>query len=178
MSYDYQKKEIELLKVKQTMNTIENNISKFTMGAVIPPEAFGETIQKQLNNDRDYKSRISKFCLLKTLLNTANLIHLNELELVYWHIINIKMMEVGLWSAFKFLFRDDNEDLIDMLMITALKAKKVCNSEEEYLIYQEFVFHNKTLSYIYADLEKSHTHMLIKDKRGTKGKGEAKLTLR
>lgn len=53
---------------------------------------------------RDFKSDIAKFTLLKTIINYANLIHLNEFEIVYWHIINLKMLEDGLWSKFKFEF--------------------------------------------------------------------------
>lgn len=51
---------------------------------------------------RDYQSNISQFSLLKTLFLNASLIHLNDFELVYWHIINMKMLEDGLWSKFKF----------------------------------------------------------------------------
>lgn len=31
-------------------------------------------------------------------------------------------------------------------MITALKAKKLCNKSEQYHIYQEFVFHNSMVT--------------------------------
>ena len=31
-------------------------------------------------------------------------------------------------------------------MITALKAKKICNSINEYMVFQEFIFHNTTLA--------------------------------
>lgn len=63
---------------------------------------LAETVQEIKAEDRDFKSNINKFCMLKTLYSTAELIHLNEIEIVYWHIINLKMMELGLWSHFKF----------------------------------------------------------------------------
>lgn len=89
-------------KQKSVISKIENNLKLFKMGEVVPAQGLSEQIQKLNENDRDYQSCISKFCLLKALLNTANLIHLNEIELTYWHIVNLKMIEVGLWSKFKF----------------------------------------------------------------------------
>lgn len=168
MSYDYQKMEKKLVKFHSVMHTIESNMSKFKMGALVPIKPLGETVQKLNQDDRDFKSRISKFCLLKTLLSTSDLVHLNEIELAHWHIINTKLMDVGLWSQFKFIHKEDTEKMIDMLMITALKAKKICNSEAEYSVYQEFVFHNTTLAYIYADIEKNHHLKTCKDKRNNK----------
>ena len=38
-------------------------------------------------------------------------------------------------------------------MITALKAKKMCNSTEDYIIFQEFVFHNSSLAYLTSESE-------------------------
>ena len=102
------------------------------------------------------------FSLLKTLYINFNLIHLNEFELIYWHIINMQMLEEGLWSRFKFKtalksklgkntsdskekagFRSlDHSNFADILLMTALIAKKLCNDEDEYEVYQEFIFHN------------------------------------
>jgi hypothetical protein len=98
----------------------------------------------------NFKSDIAKFTLLKTLTNFANLIHLNEFEIVYWHMINLKMLDDGLWSKFKFDFqpilggvsRKDYQQFGEILLMSALMAKKLCNSEEEFEIFQEFVFHN------------------------------------
>ena len=45
------------------------------------------------------------------------------MELVYWHIINLKMLELGLWSKFKFGISSDYQNFNDTLIITALKAK-------------------------------------------------------
>jgi hypothetical protein len=98
----------------------------------------------------DFKSDIAKFTLLKTILKYANLIHLNEFELVYWHLINLKMLEDGLWSKLKFEFnpttagsnRKDHQQLGELLLMSALMAKKLCNTKEEYEIFEEFVFHN------------------------------------
>jgi hypothetical protein len=99
---------------------------------------------------KDFKSDIAKFTLLKTLINYANLIHINEFELVYWHIINMKMLEDGLWSKFKFEFnsnigginRSEHDQFGELLLMSALMAKKLCNSPDEYEIFEEFVFHN------------------------------------
>ena len=114
---------------------------------------------------KDFQSDIAKFNLLKTLNNytkvsyfspffyhfSIQLIHINEFELVYWHIINLKMLQDGLWSKYQFKLnavknggscRKDHMELSDLLLITALMAKKLCNTEEEYEIFEEFVFHN------------------------------------
>ena len=57
---------------------------------------------------------------------------MSDFELVYWHIINMKMLEDGLWSKFKFQKKIDHELFSELLLITALKAKKLSNSIEEY----------------------------------------------
>ena len=85
--------------------------------------------------------------MLKTLFTFANLIHLNEFELVYWHIINMQMLQEGLLSRFKFKLghvedRLDHELFADLLLASALKAKKLSNDDDEYQIFEEFVFHN------------------------------------
>lgn len=129
MSFDYHTLERKLAKFYKTQNIIESHLSNFKIGEVMPPKPLGETVQKLKNEDRDYKSRISKFALLKNLFSTADLLHLNEFELTYWHILNSKLLEVGLWSQFKFMQRDDSANLIDLLIMTALKAKKLCNVE-------------------------------------------------
>jgi len=107
--------------------------------------AFSQVVKAQ---HRDFNSNISRFGLLLTLLNTTNLIHLNEIEIVQWHMINIKMLELGLWSKFNFKERSQHNEFSDLLMITALKAKKVSNTKEEFLIYSETVFHNSSLAHL------------------------------
>jgi hypothetical protein len=42
------------------------------------------------------------------------------------------MLEDGLWSKFKFAHKIDHELFSELLLITALKAKKLSNSIEEY----------------------------------------------
>lgn len=76
------------------------------------------------------------------------MVHLNEHEIVVWHIINLAMMNLGLWSEFKFKEREDFRDFNELLMITALKAKQICNTENEFQIYSETVFHNTSLAYL------------------------------
>jgi hypothetical protein len=44
----------------------------------------------------------------------------------------MKMLEDGLWSKFKFQKKIDHELFSELLLITALKAKKLSNSIEEY----------------------------------------------
>ena len=79
------------------------------------------------------------------------MIHINEFELVYWHMINLKMLQDGLWSKYKFKLnamvsggtcRKEHNEFADLMLITALMAKKLCNSDDEYEIFEEFVFHN------------------------------------
>ena len=75
------------------------------------------------------------------------MIHLNEFELIYWHIINMQMLQEGLWSRFKFKLghvedRLEHELFSDLLLASALKAKKLSNESDEYEIFEEFVFHN------------------------------------
>lgn len=135
MSYDYHMMERKLAKFHNTQNKIESHLANFKIGLIMPPKPLGETVQKLNTEDRDFKSRISKFALLKTLLSTSDFLHLNEFELTYWHILNLKLIEVGLWSQFKFINREDSTNLIVLLIITALKAKKLCNTEQDYLVY-------------------------------------------
>jgi hypothetical protein len=61
------------------------------------------------------------------------------------------MLEDGLWSKFTFKYsaqagggtnRKDHEDFADLLLITALMAKRLCNPQDEYEVFEEFVFHN------------------------------------
>jgi hypothetical protein len=80
--------------------------------------------------------------LLKNLLYNANLVHLDDFEVVYWHIINMKMLEEGLWSKFKFNDRNEYHQFSELILMTALMAKKLCNTPDEYEIFEEFVFHN------------------------------------
>lgn len=61
---------------------------------------------------------------------------------MYWHIINLKMLEDGLWSKFTFDNRAQHEEFADLLLMTALKAKKLSCDEDEYDVFEEFVFHN------------------------------------
>lgn len=98
--------------------------------------------ERQQEDERDYMSDIAKFSLLKTLFINMNLIHMNDIEVTYWHLINMKMLEEGLWGKYKFVDRNDYQEFSDILLMTALMAKKLCNSEEEFEIFQEFVFHN------------------------------------
>lgn len=67
---------------------------------------------------------------------------MNDFEIVYWHIINLKMLEDGLWSKFTFDNRAQHEEFADLLLMTALKAKKLSCDEDEYDVFEEFVFHN------------------------------------
>jgi len=62
--------------------------------------------------------------------------------------INLKMLEAGLWSKYTFKERVEHNEFSDLMMVTALKAKKIANSKEEYLIYQETVFHNSSLAHL------------------------------
>ena len=55
-----------------------------------------------LKQTMDFGSDLSRFSLLKTLQIIADLIHMDELDLVYWHAINLQMLEQGLWSKFSF----------------------------------------------------------------------------
>jgi hypothetical protein len=115
-----------------------------------PPGNPDEIYTVENLGPHNFKSDIAKFTLLKTLFSYTNLIHLNEFEIVYWHMINMKMLEDGLWSKFKFEFqpgtggvnRKDHSQFAEILLMSALMAKKLCNSEEEYEIFEEFVFHN------------------------------------
>ena len=52
------------------------------------------------------------------------------------------MLEDGLWSTFRFETREDHDEFADLLLMTALKAKKLARSDEEFEIFEEFVFHN------------------------------------
>ena len=67
---------------------------------------------------------------------------MNEFELVYWHVVNMKMLEDGLWSKFRFQTRAEHDEFADLLLMTALKAKKLARDEDEFEIFEEFVFHN------------------------------------
>lgn len=58
----------------------------------------------------------------------------------------MKMLEDGLWSKFKFEKRSEHDEFSDLLLMTALKAKKLANPEEEYEIFEEFVFHNTDIN--------------------------------
>lgn len=82
------------------------------------------------------------------------------------------MMELGLWSQFKFTQQQHTPEMIDLLTITALKSKKLCNELEEYHIYQEFVFHNSEVMNSNAE----QTMTAAEKKRETKAR--QKLTLR
>ena len=75
--------------------------------------------------------------MLKNMLRVVSILHFTELELVHWHLINLSMLELGLWSRFKFKTRHDNDyvDFYDLLVISALKAKRICNDEADYSIY-------------------------------------------
>lgn len=94
-----------------------------------------------------YMSNIGKSCMLKCLHEHASLIHMSEFELVYWHIINMKMVEEGLWSQFVFEKSHQADKtlhtfLSDLLLMSCLKAKQISNEDDEYQIYEQFVFHN------------------------------------
>ena len=52
------------------------------------------------------------------------------------------MLEDGLWSKFTFDNRAQHEEFADLLLMTALKAKKLSCDEDEYDVFEEFVFHN------------------------------------
>ena len=52
------------------------------------------------------------------------------------------MLEDGLWSKFVFKNRAQHEEFADLLLMTALKAKKLSCPEDEYDVFEEFVFHN------------------------------------
>jgi len=69
----------------------------------------------------------------------------------------MKMLEDGLWSKFKFEKKQEHEEFADLLLMTALKAKKLANSEEEYEIFEEFVFHNTAMASSQAH-QSSYTH--------------------
>ena len=115
---------------------------------MLSDQAFGDQVKTV---QFDFNSNIARFSLLKTLKNNAHLIHLNEIELVYWHMINVKMLEMGLWSKFKFDTASDHQELGEILIMTGLLSKKLCNSYEEYEIFQEFVFHNLQLAVYQRD---------------------------
>jgi len=57
------------------------------------------------------------------------------MELTYWHMINLKSLELGLWSQYKFKDRKEHHEFEDLLLITALKAKKLANTEEDFWVY-------------------------------------------
>lgn len=72
---------------------------------------------------------------------------MNDFELVYYHILNMKMLEEGLFSRFSFQKprteeTTDHAILNDLFLMSALKAKKLSNDIDEYEIFEEFVFHN------------------------------------
>ena len=52
------------------------------------------------------------------------------------------MLEDGLWSKFKFKDKQQHDEFADLLLMTALKAKKLACPEEDYETFEEFVFHN------------------------------------
>jgi hypothetical protein len=111
MSYDYQKTEKALKKKHAAKQNLQGNLQKLRMdlSGLQPSESLpaGNAFsQKVKDQTRDYNSNISRFSLLLTMLNTANLIHMNEIELVQWHIINLKMLELGLWSKYNFKERN------------------------------------------------------------------------
>jgi len=54
----------------------------------------------------------------------------------------MKMLEEGLWSKYKFNDRKDYEEFQEILLMTALLAKKLTNCAEEFEIFEEFIFHN------------------------------------
>lgn len=84
----------------------------------------------------------------------------------------MKMLKDGLWSKFKFeqgpgltkkrtvaentgdrdgqsgmayvekAGRSEHQEFVDILLMTALLAKKLCSSDNEFEIYEQFVFHN------------------------------------
>mmetsp|Transcript_3437 Transcript_3437/g.5158 ORF Transcript_3437/g.5158 Transcript_3437/m.5158 type:complete len:105 (+) Transcript_3437:586-900(+) len=100
---------------------------------------------------------------------------MNDFEVTFWHMINTKLLEDGMWSKYKFnpvlvkqqdkrsglkkpakqsqggplssnsqgvLRSPDHDEFADVLLMTALTAKKLCNTAEDYEIFEEFVFHN------------------------------------
>ena len=105
---------------------------------------FSDTVTAENKNrdDQDFNSNIAKYSLLKSLIINANLVHLDDFEVCYWHIINMKMLEEGLWSKYKFNERIEYQEFSELILMTALLAKKLCNTPEEYEIFEEFVFHN------------------------------------
>lgn len=170
MSHDYQINEENLRKQHSANEQIKLNIQKYQLNqlndqlatsprnkdfsdqvsGLTKPSNPNEIYTVENLGPLDFKSDIAKFTLLKTLTNYANLIHLNEFEIVYWHLINLKMLQDGLWSKFKFEFqpstggvsRSDFLQFGEILLMSALMAKKLCNTEDEYEIFEEFVFHN------------------------------------
>lgn len=39
-------------------------------------------------------------------------------------------------------FRSDHQEFVDILLMTALLAKKLCTAADDFEIYEQFVFHN------------------------------------
>ena len=119
-------------------------------------------VENKNREDQDFGSNIAKYSLLKTLILNANLIHLSDFEVSYWHLVNMKMLEEGLWSKFKFNVRSDYAEFTELLLMTALLAKKLCNTPEEYEIFEEFVFHN------YDDVVTSQDEMSLAEEESQK----------
>jgi hypothetical protein len=134
-------------------------MKKYTMEDPTSKPDFSEAVHLENKNrdDQDFGSNIAKYSLLKTLIINGNLVHLNDFEVTFWHLINMKMLEEGLWSKFKFVARSDYREFTELLLMTALLAKKLCNTPEEYEIFEEFVFHN------YEEVVTTHEEISLAD---------------
>ena len=161
MSFDYSVHEAKLKQRKRKQNATKVEAEKETPAFTALIEqlsAAADPISKMLRPEaQTYISNIGKSCMLKCLHEHASvsnttrlilqLIHMSEFELVYWHIINLKMVEEGLWSQFVFEKSHQADKtlhtfLSDLLLMSCLKAKQISNEEDEYQIYEQFVFHN------------------------------------
>ena len=87
-------------------------------------------------------SELNKLPILKSLIQITNVgtfdlnslqqLMMNELEIVYWNVINkeLDLLEVK------------NHHFIEMLMITALQAKRVTCDPDLLLVFEAFLGHN------------------------------------
>ena len=77
----------------QKLSSLQQELPKFSVQLT-----FSDRVLIKQKEKYDFKSHISRFPILKNIRRIASVLHLTDFEIVYWHMINLAMLELGLWS--------------------------------------------------------------------------------